>query len=140
MLIYDDIYRWKGWGGRLALASGSCHLCVYDQRKEESEDLALMKQFIVIVSDVPGNKMSVRSCAGHIATIVTKDFSIDPHRMLWIEYYPVSEYGKNIVRVIPERYESVEFIWKRGLAIQPKWRSLKPPMLDTVKRLMKSKG
>ncbi len=140
MLIYDDIYYWKGWGGKLGLASGSCRLRIYDQRKEMSQDLALIRPFIVIVSDIPGNKMSIRSCAGHIATMVTKEFAISPQRMLWIEYYPKLEYGKKNARTIPERYDSVEFTWKRDKAIQPKWRPLRPPILDEVKKLMVSSG
>ncbi len=140
MLIYDDIYYWKGWGGKLGLASGSCKLRIYDQREEESKDLALIRPFIVIASDMPGNKMSIRSCAGHIATMVTKEFDISPQRMLWIEYYPTLEYGKKKVHTVPERYDSVEFTWKEDKAIQPKWRPLKPPILDEVKKLIGSGG
>ncbi len=138
MLIHDDIYYWKGWGGKLALASGSCRLRIFDLKKDASKDLVPLRPIIVVVSDVPGNKMSVRSCAGHIATMVTKDFGIKPHRMLWVEYYPESEYGKEKIHTIPARYESVEFEWKGSRAIEPKWRPLKAPLLDEVKKLMES--
>jgi hypothetical protein len=137
MLIYDDIYHWKGWGGKLGLASGSCRLRIFDQKKGELKDLVLMRPVIVIVSDVPGNDMSVRSCAGHIATMVTKDFEINPQRMLWVEYYPASEYGRELVHTVPEKYDSVEFTWKNDMAIFPKWRTLKPPMLDEVIKLVR---
>ncbi len=136
MLIYDDIYHWKGWGGKLSLASGSCRLRIFDQKKGESKDLVLMRPVIVIVSDVPGNDMSVRSCAGHIATTVIKDFGINPQRMLWVEYYPESDYGREVVRTVPEKYDSVEFTWKGDRAIEPKWRPLKPPILDEVISLL----
>ena len=138
MLIYDNIYHWKGWGGKLGLASGSCRLRIFDQKKGELKDLVLMRPVIVIVSDVPGNDMSVRSCAGHIATTVTKDFGINPQRMLWVEYYPASEYGREQVHTVPEKYDSVEFTWKSDMAIFPKWRTLKSPMLDEVKSLVKT--
>ena len=136
MLIYDDIYHWKGFGGKLRLARGSCRLLIFDQRGEKSKDLLLMRPTIVIVSDVPGNKMSIRSCAGHIATMVTTEFAINPHRMMWIEYYPEQKYGRKEDRTIPEKYDAVEFSWKGDKAIEPKWRPLKPPLLEQVMELM----
>ena len=33
MLIYDDIYSWEGWGGKLRLASGKCRLRIFDLKK-----------------------------------------------------------------------------------------------------------
>lgn len=137
MLVYDDIYHWKGWGGKLWLASGSCRLRIFDQKREKQQDILSLRPIVVIVSDVPGNRMSVRSCAGHLATTVTREFHINPHRMLWIEYYPALEYGSEVIHTVPEKYDSVEFVWKGDKAIEPKWRSLKPPILDQVMRLMK---
>ncbi len=136
MLIYDNIYHWEGWGGKLRLASGTCRLRIVDQKERASKDLVLLRPVIVIVSDVPGNTMSVRSCAGHLATVVTRQFGIIPHRMLWVEYYPSVTYGTEPIRTVPEKYESVEFKWSEGKAIDPKWRPLKPPLLDAVKQLM----
>ena len=83
--------------------------------------------------------MSVRSCAGHVATSVSRDFKIDPHRMLYVEYYPESVYGEKRDRVIGEKYEAVDFNWTEGGAIQPKWRTLQPPLLELIK-LIVSKG
>lgn len=137
MLIYDDIYHWKGFGGKLGLASGSCRLRIFDQRGEKPKDLLLLRPTIVIVSDVPGNKMSIRSCAGHIATMVTKEFAIIPHRMMWIEYYPEQKYGQKEDHTIPEKYDAVEFSWNVNKAIEPKWRTLKSPLLEQVMELMK---
>ncbi|RLC30733.1 MAG: hypothetical protein DRH37_04685 [Deltaproteobacteria bacterium] len=137
MLIYDDVYHWKGWGGRLGLAGGSCRLRIFDLREEQSKGLVFLRPIIVVVSDIPGSRLSVRSCAGHIATLVTKEFGIQPKRMLWVEYYPESRYGREVVHTVPERYDSVEFVWKEGKAIEPKWRPLKPPILDEVKKWMK---
>ena len=138
MLIYNDIFRWKGWGGKLSLASGSCSLRIFDQRGEKSGDLLLLRPIIVVVSDVPGNDMSIRSCSGHIATMVTQEFGINPQRMMWIEYYPATDYGKKVVRSIPEKFDVVEFVWKEEKAIEPKWRPLKPPMLEPIKKLLET--
>jgi hypothetical protein len=137
MLIYKDIYHWKGWGGKFDLASGSCMLRIFSQKGDEPKDLVLLRPTIVIVSDIPGNVMSIRSCAGHIATRVTKDFGINPHRMMWIEYYPEQKYGQEDIRIIPEKYDAVEFTWKGDKAIEPKWRPLKSPLREQVIELMK---
>ncbi len=136
MLIRDITYLWKGWGGKLNLASGMCRLRIYDLTKAARKGIAHLRPIIVIVSDIPESKMSVRSCAGHIATMVTKDFHIDPHRMLWIEHYPLKSYGEKNERIIPETFEAVEFVWQEDKAIKPIWRILKTPLLDEIKKLL----
>ena len=136
MLIYDKIYSWEGFGGILRLASGKCRLRIFDLKKGDREGLAQLRPIIIIVSDVADSRMSVRSCCGHIATGVAREFNIKPDRMLFIEYYPQSVYGEQQDHVIAEKYDIVDFNWHEGKAIQPKWRSLKPPMLDVVKELL----
>lgn len=136
MRIHDDIFEWDGWGGKLRLASGQCRLRIYDLKKDTQKKLAILRPVIVVVSDLEKGNMSVRSCAGNIATLVTQQFDIDPNRMMWIEYYPASEYGLENVHVIPERYEVVEFVWHESRAIKPRWRPLKPPLLDRIKELI----
>jgi hypothetical protein len=91
---------------------------------------------VVVVSDVADSKMSVRSCAGHIATKVTQDFLIDAQRMLYVEYYPAVRYGMRSEYEIPEQYVAVDFTWDQGRAVHPKWRHLQPPLLHVVKDLM----
>ena len=139
MLIYDDIYHWEGWGGKLKLGSGKCRLRIYDLKKgNEGKDLTFLRPIIVLVTDVPDSKMTVRSCASHIATGVVKNFKIDPSRMLWIEYYPMKSYGIKKLHYIPASFEVVEFTWYEDKAIHPKWRTLQPPVLDTVRNLIKN--
>jgi hypothetical protein len=138
MLIHDDIFSWSGWGGRLKLGSGRCRLRIYDLKEGDKKGLMHLRSIIVVISDVPGSNMSVKSCTSHIATLVAKEFKIDPHRMLWIEYYPENRYGVDEIKVIPERFDAVEFTWHEDNAIQPKWRALKPPLLDEIKKLVNS--
>jgi hypothetical protein len=140
MLIYDGIYSWEGFGGRLKLSSGSCRLRLYDLRRAPSGGMAYLRPFIAIVADAPESRMSVRSCAGHVATSVARDFKIDPPRMLYIEYYPESIYGERRERRIPEKYDVVDFNWTAGGAIQPRWRALQPPLLDVVRRMVAAEG
>ncbi len=136
MFIYNDYYSWEGWGGKLRLAHGKCRLRICDLTKGKNQHINHLRSMIIIVSDIPQSKMSVKSCAGHIATNVVKDFNIKPHRMLWIEYYAMVEYGSKSKKVIPEKFEVVEFTWRNQKAIQPKWRLLTPPMLDAIKELI----
>jgi len=138
MLIYDDIYSWEGWGGRLRLASGKCRLRIFDLKERNKKGLAHLRPIIVIVSDVAESRMSVRSCSGHIATSITKEFNIKPHRMLFIEYYPKTVYGEHREHVITEKYDVVEFNWYQDKAIEPKWRTLKPPLLDMIREMVDS--
>jgi hypothetical protein len=141
MKLFDDIFSWEGFGGPLRLGSGKCRLRIYDLKEKNRDDLVLMKPTVIIVSDLTNEKrkpttMSVRSCAGHIATKVTQKFNINPSRMLYIEYYPGVVYGEKGDQYIPEKFDQVEFTWKEAKAIFPKWRPLSPPMLDTVKALV----
>lgn len=136
MIVHDGIYAWEGFGGKLKLSSGRCRLRIYDLTREVSTKLSHLRPMIVIVSDVPESRMSVRSCAGHIATSVSKDFKIDPQRMLYIEYIPLSVYGERQERIIPEKYEAVDFNWTEGGAIQPKWRTLQSPLVDVIKTVV----
>ena len=137
MLIHDDIFSWAGWGGKLSLGSGKCRLRIYDLKKENEKGLTHLKNIIVVVSDVPESKMPVRSCNSHVATIVAKKFNINPHRMLFVEYYPEKTYGTDSSHVIPEKFDAVEFAWHEGNAIQPSWRPIEPPLLDMIRVLIK---
>ena len=138
MLIHDDIYNWEGWGGKLRLASGKCRLRIFDLKRGNQKGLAHLRPMVVVVSDVPESRMSVRSCSGHIATSVAREFKIKPHRMLFIEYYPETVYGEHKEHVISEKYDVVDFNWHDDKAIEPKWRTLKPPLLDVIKALVES--
>jgi hypothetical protein len=138
MLIHDDIFSWRGWGGKLMLGSGKCRLRIYDLKKDNKKSLMHLRPIIVVVSDVPGSKMSLRAATSHIVTLVAKEFNLDPHRMLWIEYYPENKYGIDGKHVIPEKFDAVEFTWHEDKAIQPRWRTLKPPLLDEIKKLLAS--
>jgi len=138
MLIHDDIFSWEGFGGKLRLGSGKCRLRIFDLTADGKKGLAHLKPIIVVVTDIPESKMSVKSCASHIATTLTQKFNIDPQRMLFLEYYPRVTYGTKNEREIPERYDAVEFVWHSEKAMHPKWRMLRPPMLDVVKKQMKA--
>lgn len=121
----------------MRLGHGECRLRIFDLRKDPApKGISFLKPVIVILTDIPESKMTVRSCTSHIATCVTRDFRIDPSRMLWVEYYPRTHYGQQGERTIAERLEAVEFDWMEDKAIKPRWRPLKPPLLEAIKELI----
>lgn len=141
MRIYDDIFSWNGFGGIFQLASGQCRLQIFDLRKGSGSKVAPMKPFIVVVSDLVDTdpdpkKMSVRSCAGHIATQVAEQFQIDPQRMVYVEFAQESIYGAQGQHRIPAKYESVDFSWHGGKALHPRWRPLETHLKETLVELM----
>ena len=141
MLIFDDIFSWEGFGGAYRLGAGQCRLRIFDLQHEEHRKVTPLKAIAVVVSDLPDDspkmkKVSMRSCASHIATSITARFHIDPHRMLYVEYYPASTYGDQNQFAIPAKYEAVEFVWTDQKALHPRWRPLSAPLAQTVARLI----
>jgi hypothetical protein len=134
MIRYNAIFEWDGWGGAMRLGSGKCHLRLIDLHQDRSRNFRVFKPFIVIVNSLEGSTMSVRSCAGHIATRVCERFDIDPARMLYVEYTPETRYGASGEHIIASRMESVEFEWREGKAIQPVWREIRPPMDEIIRQ------
>lgn len=141
MLIFDDEFSWDGWGGIFKLASGKCHLRIFDLSHNHTQKMTLLKPIVVMVSDFENHdismkQVSIRSCAGHIATRVTQQFQIDPGRMFFVEYYPRQTYGPNQEHIIAERFDAVDFQWHSGKALHPKWRNLSPILIETLKELI----
>jgi hypothetical protein len=138
MLLYDDIYAWKGWGGKLQLASGRCRLRIYNLEAGGESGLRYLKPVIVLATDDPASRMSIRSCAGHIATSIRASFALDPQQMLFVEYSPEKIYGVGGKQVVPECYEVVEFSWRNETASQPVWRQAPPSLSKILKKLVAS--
>jgi hypothetical protein len=145
MLIHDGVYKWKGFGGLLGLAAGRCRLRIFDLAGDPDsrrDKVMPLKPIVVVVSDLPDHdthmkNVSVRSCTSHIATGVSRDFNIHPHRMLYVEYCPASTYGDRNQHHIPAKLDGVDFQWHERKALHPRWRSLKPPLFDEVMALIR---
>ena len=136
MLVHDDIFEWEGFGGKLRIGAGKCRLRIYDLQQQNLKKLAHLKSTVVVVTDIPESRMSVKSCISHIATRVAAVFGIAPPRMLFIEHYPQVLYGPDNDKEIPERYDLVDFEWRGDKALHPSWRPLKPPLLDSVREML----
>ncbi|HHE74712.1 MAG TPA: hypothetical protein ENL37_06455 [Desulfobacteraceae bacterium] len=138
MLIYDDIFHWEGFGGRLRLASGKCLLKMFDRSRDDTGGVVLLKPVVVVATDLVDSKMTVRSCCSHIATIVTREHNIAPQRMQFVEHYPETVYGEKARKRIPQKFDAVELVWKKGVALHPKWRPVEGPLLDFLKEQFRS--
>lgn len=141
MIIHDDIFSWEGFGGALDLAAGRCRLRIIDLAKGGRNKVTHLKPMVVVVSDLPNEtthfkKVSVRSCASHIATRVTIEFNIALQRMVYVEYYPASTYGDRNQHHIPAKFDTVEFVWAEDKALHPKWRALEEPLVSVLTELI----
>ena len=136
MRIYNDLFVWEGWGGLFKLGHGHCHLQLFDLRRLGAAGPSPLRPYVVIVQDAPGSPLSMRSCAGHIATVIAARFHIEPQRMLYVEHYPERRYGTANEHVIAERFDAGEFTWQEGKALFPHWRTLPPALCAQLKMLM----
>lgn len=141
MVVYDDIFEWEGWGGQLKLAKGRCWLRIYDLNRSENPDVIHLRPMVVVASDLPREGMlkgevSVRSAAGHIATVVSRKFQIDPARMQFVEYTPRETYGKKNEYVIEAVFDAVEFSWQDGLALFPRVTPISGPLKKWLQKTL----
>lgn len=138
MLLFDDTFAWEGFGGKLRIGAGKCRLRIFDLSKGQNRSLPHLRPILIVASDVAESRMTVKSCVSHLATSVIRQFDLDPQRMVFVEYYPRQHYGMQNERIIPERFEAVDFEWHEGKALYPRWRVLKPPLLDVVRNAVES--
>ncbi len=141
MVIYDDIFEWEGWGGKLKLAHGRCRLRIFDLNQGATSGVVHIRPIVVVASDLPRDTMmmgevSVRSASSHIATVVCRRFEIDPARMQFVEYTPAETYGRQGEYVIQACFDAVAFTWKDNLALFPKSQPLDPPLREIVQDLV----
>lgn len=141
MVIFDDIFEWEGWGGKLKLAHGRCRLRIFDLNQDASAGLVHIRPIVVVASDLPRDTMmmgevSVRSASSHIATVVCRRFGIAPPRMQFVEYTPAETYGKQGEYIIQAGFDAVAFTWEDNLALFPKSQPLDSPLLEIVRDLV----
>lgn len=75
---------------------------------------------VLVVSEARDNEgMSVTNAADLIATLVAKQLRLDPHRVLWVEHYPVLY--KADQEIHEETFDLVTFEWVEQQAGFPRW-------------------
>jgi hypothetical protein len=118
-------------------------LRIADFGRDRPKGVHLIRPVVVVATDVGKERpedMTVRSCNSHIATMVARDFGIDPARMQFVEHSPQQTYGVNNQHVIAERFDAVDFTWQQGNAMKPVYRSVAQPLLDLVRELLHDAG
>lgn len=143
MILFNGTYRWPGWGGLLELAKGKCRMWIFDLNRLPAGGVIHMKPFLVVVSDLPKEGMTkgevtVRSAASHIATRIVDRYGVEPSRLLFVEYFPEAEYGRDPPKRIPAVLDLVEFEWRERLALAPRRRPLEHPLRGLVRELVES--
>lgn len=136
MRIFDGIYEWSGWGGRLSLAGGRCRLRIYDLQKAGLQKVAFLRPMVAVAADDPKSPISVKSCISHIATRIVADFNIAPRRLTMVEYYPSQTDGSAGRCPPPEKFEAVDFTWHQDKALYPRWRLLDARQAAVLRALM----
>lgn len=106
MLTTDRIYRWQGFGDGFGNWHSHCRVRIFHAHPES---------VVVVVSD-QGNDTgtSITNCAGQLATLVVKEFHLNPELLTWIEHYPSSDV----------EFSRVEFDWSGMAASNPRWAYL----------------
>ena len=137
-IIYDGIHEWEGWGGAFRLGSGKCRLRLLKLKSDAAKGLIFLKSAVAVVSDLPESRLSVRSCAAHIAASIAEKFDIDIRRIMYVEDYPESCYGLHNERRLPALYDVAEFTWGASNAPRVKWHSLKADVLEVIEKYIKS--
>jgi len=51
-LIFNDRFVWEGWGGKLRLGSGECHLQIFDLTQTRTKKIKPIRPIIILVSDI----------------------------------------------------------------------------------------
>lgn len=130
MLIYDDIYTWKGPYGHSerALWMVSCRLWIIDLSLSYP-DVIFLKPKIVVASDTgegPGRKV----CAETLGRHIYKAFNLDMKRTLWAEFDPHLPGRILAAQMIPGYHDGSEIIY----AIS--WRDLMQSERAVIKQFI----
>lgn len=128
-IIFDDRYEWSGkktgrrnpvnwWGG-------ACHLKILDLAAGKS-GVPMIKPIVIIIKDTSEGSSS-KICAPELVKYVCRDFQLDIHKLLWIEYNPVPEPGFEVARFQPVAEISDETLYTVN------WRPIRPNELEMIK-------
>ena len=90
MIIYDGKYSWTGKKQTqvhpVSWWAGAYWLKIIDLSKEDNQ-VVVLKPIVVIVSDT-GEGASATNCASELVKSVCRDFKLDIHKIIWVEYHP----------------------------------------------------
>jgi len=108
LLAVDEIYTWTGFGNGFCNWDSRCRIRIFRPHPE---------QIVVIASDLGQDSgTSITNCADHLATLVVRDFALDPTLLLWIEHYPCNRQEDPQVE-----FSRVHFSWSGRKATKARW-------------------
>ena len=134
MVIFDDIYHWKGPGGGCSGCSGcesedgpsliTCRLRIVDLALK-TPSVMHMKRHVVVAEDISEGPRR-RICAESLGRHIFREFNLELKRTLWIECDPFLKEAFHVAQFTPAYHDGQEVIY----AIE--WR----PLLSSEKKFL----
>ena len=130
MIIFDDIYEWKGPEDACRGCSGygdnggpcliTCRLRILDlSASTESPSVAQLKQHVVMAEDLSQGPRR-RICAESLGRHIFLQFKLDIRRTLWIEFDPFLKESYHVAQFTPAYHDGLEVVYTIN------WRTLLP--------------
>jgi len=134
LVIYDDIYKWKGPKGGCSGCSGyesecnpfliTCRLRIVDLALV-APDVMHMKRHVVMAEDISDGPRR-RICAESLGRHIFEEFGLGIKRTLWIECDPFLKETFHVAQFTPSYHDGLEMIYTID------WR----PLLTAEKTLL----
>lgn len=136
MVIFDDIYHWRGPGGGCSGCSGfesgsgpcliTCRLRIIDLA-QGTPGVMPMKPHVVVAEDLSEGPRR-RICAESLGRHIFREFNLDIKRTLWIECDPFLKEAFHVAHFDPAYHDGQEIIYTIA------WR----PLLASEKKLLET--
>lgn len=110
MLIYNDIFTWKGpKTDKETLWLKSCHLWIIDLSAPNNNVEYLKPVLIVAMDKSDGPKRKI--CAEILGKQIFSDFNLDMKRTLWVEFDPDTTNKIMAANFKPKYHDGSELIY-----------------------------
>ncbi len=119
MIIFDEIYRWKGpedgckgcmgYEAKEGLCLLTCHLCIIDLFSPTTPVMP-MRRHVVIAEDLSQGPLR-RICAESIGRHIFDRFHLEIKRTLWIECDPFLKEIFHVAQFTPTYHDGNETIY-----------------------------
>lgn len=106
--LVDENYTWKGFGNGVGKWDSCCRIRIFHPHPEQQ---------VAIASDLgQDTATSITNCADSLATLIVRDFTLDPILLLWIEHYPYLRQEDPLAE-----FSRVQFDWNGRVASYSRW-------------------
>lgn len=130
-IVYDDTFKWKGFGttpgrGTQGEWESKCRLRIYQETESEDD---INPRVVVIATELDDNDgTSITNSVENIATLICRQFEIDPVVLVWIEHYPDRNFDRRGEPEDPETFDLVHMELIRDphpRFAHPRWSRMK---------------